>query len=409
MDLPAYAFKSQGHQSRRRTWERDDGVKATTTQELAAAAAASGADAVAQACGEAVSSLGGEVGLLLAFTSGDLDFDSSALALADAARGAPNAGLTGRGLFSAEGPLDDGCVAMAFTPTVRAAVGACAEASRDLRAAGRLSVERALEDLEGDADLVLLFIDSTTGDIADTISGAYEAAGPRIPLAGGAAGGSEKRHFNDGEALSDSVVAVAVASEAPYGIGNTQSCSTRGTPSIVTRSDGQRLEEIDGRPAEEVYLEQLGFTGVAMDDEEFEALAESHPLAQPELHGDVRLRHVLERTGDGAIITGTNIPASAAIEFTSLDFDDLLASGRQSVGDAAEASGGGLPRAALVFDCAGRRRALRDGLAQEVEAIRDALGDPPAPLAGLYTHGEVARLQGAKGDRNHAVVTVAFG
>jgi hypothetical protein len=28
---------------------------------------------------------------------------------------------------------------------------------------------------------------------------------------------------------------------------------------------------------------------------------------------------------------------------------------------------------------------------------------------GLYTHGEVARLRGAKGDRNHAVVTVAFG
>lgn len=382
-------------------------MKATTTQEIAAAASASGPRAVAAACDEAVRSLGGDVGLLLAFTSGDLDFDASATALADAAGGAPEAGLSGRGLFSADGPLDEGCVAMAFSDKVRASVGASLDASADLRTAGRLSAERALEDLDGDADLMLLFIDSSKGDIADTIAGAYEAAGPRVPLAGGAAGGAEKCHFHRGEATTDSVVAVAVASDASIGIGNTQSCSTRGTPSIVTRSDGLRLEEIDGRPAEAVYLEQLGFTGVALDDEEFVALAETHPLAQPELHGDVRLRHVIERAGDGALITGTNIPASAAIEFGSLDFDDLLASGRQSVADAAEAAGA-VPKAALVFDCAGRRRALRDGLPQEVEAINGALPSP-APLAGLYTHAEVARLQGAKGDRNHAVVTVAFG
>jgi hypothetical protein len=37
------------------------------------------------------------------------------------------------------------------------------------------------------------------------------------------------------------------------------------------------------------------------------------------------------------------------------------------------------------------------------------MGDPKPPVIGLYTHGEVARLRGAKGDRNHAVVTVAFG
>lgn len=384
-------------------------MRATITQDVAASAAAPGPDAVAEACSEAARALGGEMGLLLAFTSGDMDFDVAAAALEQAGAGAPTAGLSGRGLFSSDGLLDEGCVAMAFSPRISASVGASPEASNDLRLAGRLSAERALEGLDGEADLMLLFIDSSKGDIADTIAGAYETAGPGIPLAGGAAGGSDKRHFHGGQATSDSVVAVAIAAGGTLGIGNTQPCSTRGIPSIVTRSDGQRLEEIDGRPAEEVYLEQLGFKGVAMDDEEFEALAESHPLAQPELHGDVRLRHVLERTGDGAIVTGTSIPASAAIEFTSLEFDDLLESGRQSVAEAARASSADTPKAALVFDCAGRRRALRDGLAQEVEAISAALGDPPAPLAGLYTQGEVARLQGAKGDRNHAVVTVAFG
>ena len=62
-----------------------------------------------------------------------------------------------------------------------------------------------------------------------------------------------------------------------------------------------------------------------------------------------------------------------------------------------------------MFDCAGRRRVLGDAQDQEVRAISDSFGTPAPPLAGLYTNGEVARVRGAKGDHNHAVVTVTFG
>jgi hypothetical protein len=385
-----------------------DALRSATREEIAASAAVAGPDAVGEACRQAVASLGGEVGLLLAFASGDRDFPLAATEMADAAGGAPSAGMTGKGLITPSGPLDEGCAAIAFGPRVSAALAAREEASGDLRAAGRGSTEEAIEKLGLEPDLVMLFIDSTRGDIGDTVAGAYEAAGPEIPLAGGAAGGAEKLHFHDGRATADSVVAVALRSEGSLGMGHSQTCKTRGSPSIVTKSEGQRVEEIDGRPAETVYLEQLGFTGVAFDDEEFESMAITHPIAQPELHGDLRLRHVLSRDG-GAIILGTGIPASAVIEFTELDFEELLASGASSVNSAIGALGGGVPRAALVFDCAGRRRALREGLTQEVDAITAALGESPPPVIGLYTHGEVARQRGAKGDRNHAVVTVAFG
>ena len=384
-------------------------MRAATTQELAAAASSSEADAIERSCSDAVQALEGEVGLLIAFASGELDYDAGAEALERAAGGAPAAGMTGKGLMSEGGPVDEGCVAIAFGRDVSAALGRRVDASSDLRAAGHDATKEALEGLGADADMVILFIDSTRGDIADTVSGAYQAAGPSVPLAGGAAGGPDKRHLTHGEATPDSVVAVALAADCQLSMGNTQSCRLRGEPSIVTRSEGQRIEEIDGRPAEEVYLEQLGLTGVALDDEEFEKLSITHPLAQPELHGDVRLRHVLGRTGDGAILSGSHIPPSAAIEFTELGFEDLLSSGERSVNEAAAGLAGAPPRAALVFNCAGRRRALRDGLGEEVAAITSALGSPPPPLAGLYTHGEVARLQGAKGDRNHAVVTVVFG
>jgi hypothetical protein len=386
-----------------------DLMRAATTKEIAAATAASGPDAVGCACREAVEELSADPALVLAFTSGDRDFDRDAQEMSAAAAGATSAGMTGKGLFGPGGPMDEGCVAMAFGPQVNVALAAVEEASGDLRRAGQACADEALEKLDGEADLMLLFIDSTRGDIADTVAGAYEAAGPSVPLAGGAASGSEKRHFHDGRATSDSVVAVALRSEGPLGLGDTQSCRTRGTPSILTRSSGQLVEEIDGRRADEVYVEQLGFAGVAFDDDEFEEMAITHPIAQPELHGDFRLRHVLGRTDDGAILLATGIPESAVIEFTELDFDELLAKGADSVHDAIAALDDADPKAALVFDCAGRRRALREGIPEEVAAITTALGEPKPPAIGLYTNGEVARLRGAKGDRNHAVVTVAFG
>ncbi len=386
-----------------------DALRAATTTQIAAASSATGPDAVEVACGTALDSLPGDPGLLLAFTSGERDFERDAQAISLASGACACAGMTGKGLFGPRGPVDEGCVAIAFGAQISAVLGASEHASGDLRAAGAACTADALDQLEGDADLVMLFIDSTRGDIADTVSGAYEAAGPGVPLAGGAAGGAEKRHFHGGRATEDSIVAIAISSERPLGLGNTQTCKTRGTPSILTRSKGQLVEEIDGRPAEEVYLEQLGFMGVAFDDEEFEAMAITHPIAQPELHGDFRLRHVIGRTGEGAIILGTGIPESAVIEFTELDFEELLASGAGSVRAAIGGLRGADPQAAVVFDCAGRRRALQEGIPQEVGSIVSALGSPPPPVVGLYTHGEVARLRGAKGDRNHAVVTVAFG
>jgi hypothetical protein len=387
-------------------------VVSATRQGIAAAASSSGEGAIADACRDAVGALGSEPGLVLAFVSGELDFESSAEAMQRfAGAGVPTAGMTGKGLISAEGPIDEGCVAVAFGSHVRAAVASAPGAGSDLRAAGQASTRDALASLGEDADLVMLFIDATTGDLADAVSGAYQAAGPEIPLAGGSAGsasGGAKHFLHMGESSTDAVVAVAISSGGPLAVGNTQTCSTKGTPSIVTRSDGQRIDEIDGRPAEEVYLEQLGLGDREFDEEEFEVLSITHPLAQPELHGEVRLRHVVGKSGDGAIFCGTHIPAGAAIEFTELEFDQLLESGGQSVRDGVAGLGGSEVAAALVFDCAGRRRALRDGIGQEVAAIAAAAG-PSVPLAGLYTNGEVARLQGAKGDRNHAVVTVAFG
>jgi hypothetical protein len=375
---------------------------------MATCASASGPDAVGKACQTAVSDLGAEPGLLLAFASGEFDHAAAARGLAEAAPSSPAAGLTGHGLLTAAGELEQGCVAMALGRELEASIGVAVEASTDLRASGKAATAEAIAGLSGEADIVLMLIDSSNGDYAETVAGAYAAAGPRVPLAGGAAGGPERLHFHGGKATADSVVAVAIKADGPVALAETQSAKVRGTPAIVTRSQGLQILEIDGRPAREVYLEQTGFAGMPLDEDEFDAISITHPISQPELHGTRRLRHVLASNADGELTLGTHIPAGAAIEFTELELDHLIETGAESV-EKAVAKLGVKPRAAIVFDCAGRRGALGDELNREVEAVTAALGPGAPALAGLYTNGEVARLKGAKGDRNHAVVTVAFG
>ncbi len=46
-------------------------------------------------------------------------------------------------------------------------------------------------------------------------------------------------------------------------------------------------------------------------------------------------------------------------------------------------------------------------MTEETRTLRAAFGGD-TPMTGLYTRGEVGRVRGAKGDRNHAIVVVAF-
>jgi hypothetical protein len=287
-------------------------------------------------------------------------------------------------------------------------------ASRDLRAAASSAAKAALRDL-GESDrgnvLMALFIDTASGDHADVVAGAYEAVGPSVPLVGGGAGGDSIWQLAEGKAHKDTVVAVALRSPHPIGVGHAHGAAPCASPSVVTKAAGRTLLQLDGRPAEEVYLDKLGRSGATLSQDEFHQLATVHPLAQPELSGDVRLRHVLGPAPRGGLVCATHIPVNAAVEFTQQSPDAIVRSTWTAVSDALAPLEGEPARAALVFNCAGRRSALGgpgEHLDAEAAALRASFGPSPPPLAGLYTRGEVGRVRGAKGDRNHAVVVAAF-
>jgi hypothetical protein len=379
-----------------------------TQHRIAGSGSAVGPHAPLVAVEQAVEALGRKPGLVLIFPTGILDLQDAATEAQAAAGDARVAGMTGTGAIAGSGAIETGCSAIAFDAPF--AVGVGATASRDPRAAGRSAAAEALAgvDLGANYAALLLFVDSESGDQAEIVAGAYEVAGGRVPLAGGGAGGLARGQFADGEALSDSVVAVALVSRAPIGVGISHGCVPRGLPSIVTRSEGSTVLQLDGRPAETVYLEKLGMGDMPLSDADFEAVAMVHPLAQPKLRGDVLLRYVRGRNASGGLVCATNIEANAAVDVCDHTPEAIVRSARAAVAEALRPLSGP-PEAAILFDCAARSRWFGNPFAsRELESITSCLGDPAPPLAGVYTRGEIGRVRGAKGDRNYSVVVVAL-
>jgi hypothetical protein len=389
-------------------------MSTTLQTPIAGAGAASGPGSVTRSVEQAIAALGGaRPSVVLAFPAPAPDLADD-VALAQTLTAAPIVGMTGNASLCADGAIEGACSVLALADPVKAAVRVETGASEDPRDAGRRAAAGALAALDSanGSRILLLFVDTRSGDQAEVVAGAYESAGPTVPLAGGAAGGVDPFQIGEGKTYTDSVVAVAVVSPGPIGLGIAHGCQPRSAPAIVTKAEGRIVLQLDGRRAEDVFLEKLGCADVALTDEQFEALSVIHPLAQPELSGDVRLRHVLGRTPEGGLVCATNVSANAAVEFTDEEPDGIVVSAWDGVISAIAQLGGARPRAALIFDCAGRKRALAvhgETLEREAHALIASLGDDPPPLAGLYTHGEIGRVRGAKGDRNHAVVVVAIG
>ncbi len=381
----------------------------TRTRTFSASAWAADLDTLGDVVASASEELGGAgPGLVLLFPDVGMPAQAALERAAAAAPGARLAGMTSKGLITRDGVRTGGCAVAAFGPEVSAGVGIAHDASQDLYEAGRTAAASAVADVDmpPGRSVLLLFVDPMSGDQADVIEGAYAVTGGRVPLAGGGANGPDPCVLAGLDVCRNTVVAVALSSPEPIAVAVAHGCRPCSAPAIATRTDGRVLLELNGRPAEDVYLEGLGVAGPRLEDEDFEALAVLHPLGQPELRGQLRLRHVIGRAPGGGLACATTIPANAAVWPTEQTEETIIVSGGYAVREALDLLPGP-PSAALVFDCAARKRALGPRLADEAAVLLETLGDEAA-VCGLYTRGEVGRTRGAKGDRNHAIVVVAL-
>jgi hypothetical protein len=179
---------------------------------------------------------------------------------------------------------------------------------------------------------------------------------------------------------------------------------------LVTASEGNRVLELDDRPALDVYLERLAAPASAADDAAaFTQFALTHPLGLSARGGEAHVRFVGE-----ADFTARSLGCIAAVPQGALvwlmegDDESVLQATDAACRDALIPLGERAPRGLIAFDCIARRGVLGDeGVKREVARVARQSGG--APVAGFYTYGEIARTHGTSGFHNQTLVVLALG
>jgi small ligand-binding sensory domain FIST len=178
--------------------------------------------------------------------------------------------------------------------------------------------------------------------------------------------------------------------------GLSQGCSLIGDKHSVTACQRNVIETIDGRPALEVFKEDIGEV-LARDLSRiggyiFAAL----PITGSDT-GDYLVRNLIGIDPDqGLLAIGDFVEPGTPIQFARRDADsareDLL---RMIEGVKRRLPGP--PRGALYHTCLGRGRHLFGEDSAELRLVQQHLGD--IPLAGFYANGEIShnRLYGYTG------------
>jgi small ligand-binding sensory domain FIST len=179
---------------------------------------------------------------------------------------------------------------------------------------------------------------------------------------------------------------VLFAPEVPVAVGLTQGCSLIGAARTITEAEGAVIAAIDGRPALEVFKEDIGEL-LAHDLRRVGGyIFAAFPIAGSDT-GDYLVRNL---TGidpnQGWISVAEPVEAGRRIQFCRRDHDAALTDLKRMVRDV-KARAGAAPKAGLYFSCIARGPSLFGSESEELRLIEAELGE--IPLAGFFGNGEI--------------------
>jgi hypothetical protein len=327
--------------------------------------------------------------------------------------GAPLIGCSSSEVIGPSGPSGHGVVVTALGGDgFSVATAGVTGAAGNQRYAGAHVARTAVEVDERPHQVLVLLTDGLTQDQEEILSGAYDVVGASMPLVGGAASPDpairETFQFHDDRVLTDAVVGATISSDAPLGVGLRHGWRKVGEPMIVTRSQNGQVFTLDDKPALEMYLGRLDAPEEAYSDPvAFDQFAHTRPIGVRRRSGEeVRNVSSTEHLHEGWLRSSGEIPEGGLVWLMEGDDDSVLKAAGDACRDAVDALGGQPPIGVLAFDCVSRSRMLGDvGTRIEVERMANEAG--AAPLAGLYTWGEIARTKGINGFHNQTLVILA--
>ncbi|HNS15241.1 MAG TPA: FIST N-terminal domain-containing protein [Syntrophorhabdaceae bacterium] len=282
------------------------------------------------------------------------------------------------------------------------------EAGRDLAQALPPSVPSLTPGKTDELAHVFVLSDGLKVNGSDLVCGLTEQISEKVTITGGLAGDGDR--FGETFVLCDGapekdVIAVLglYGNRLRTGFGSLGGWDPFGPERIITRSDGNVLYELDGHSALELYKKYLGEHAKGLP-----ATGLLFPLSlrtRTSENGVVRTILSVDEKKQTMTFAG-NVPEGAYARMMKANFDRLIDGAVGAAQTSRQAIGDNAPDLAILISCVGRKLVLKQRVEEEVEGVRDILGDR-AVMAGFYSYGEISPFApGAKCELHNQTMTV---
>jgi len=283
--------------------------------------------------------------------------------------------------------------------------GIAAGLEADPRAVGQRVAKDLLPYRSSDSIGLFVFPDGRVDNLYNFFAGLEDnlPSDRFLPLWGGGANNSFNMasppyQYCDDEVISDGVSYALLSGTAQAGWAISHTLIPIGGERIVTRSQGNVIYEIDGKPATEVLKEYLP-EGALVEDRDWMRYAISLALCfrAPSYMKDeeyVCRGYPAVRMADGSIILQTEVPEGTSIWFSTRDKDKLATGLDRMAAQIKKQLGGEKPELVFQFECATRgKMMLRDQeKLQFLRQFRQSVG-ADVPWVGYYTWGEIGPVE----------------
>ncbi|MFC1812210.1 FIST signal transduction protein [Thermodesulfobacteriota bacterium] len=259
-------------------------------------------------------------------------------------------------------------------------------------------------------NLVHVFVISDGIEVngSDLVSGLAGHLPEAVTVTGGLSGDGE--HFKetlvfwDGPPERSAVVGLGLyGNRLKIGYGSLGGWDPFGPERLITRSKANILYELDGKSALELYKKYLGEHAMGLP-----ATGLLFPLSLRSKESETGLvRTILSINEEEKSMTfAGDVPEGSYARLMKANFDRLIDGAFGAAKVSYEAIGSSSPDLAILISCVGRKMVLRQRIEEEVESVREVLGERTV-LAGFYSYGEISPFKpGAECSLHNQTMTI---
>jgi hypothetical protein len=245
-------------------------------------------------------------------------------------------------------------------------------------------------------DLVHVFVisDGIKVNGSELVKGLLRQLPPEVTITGGLAGDGARFEqtlvFLDGIPDKEEKIAILgfYGSRLKVGYGSMGGWDPFGPSRLVTRSKGNVLYELDGQSALELYKRYLGEYAADLPASGLLFPLQLQSPDERDKAGVVRTILSIDEKENSMTFAG-DVPEGVHARFMKANPERLIDGAIGAAQTSYQAIGSSSPDLAILISCVGRKLVLKQRVEEEIEEVRDVLGNHIA-LTGFYSYGEIA-------------------